>query len=99
MDTTALVQGYMNKYHSLVKEKDDMDIVGVINNLNEAIRNSDMQRANEAYSKVLGWNFKVANLQGECDSFNKHIHGQKLPSVDMFAVAYDDFEKVWKFNA
>lgn len=99
MDSTALVQGYMDKYHTLVKEKDELDITGVIYNLNEAIRNNDMQRANEAYSKILGWNFKVANLQGERDSLNKHIHGQKLPSVNMFAVTYDETEKVWKFNA
>lgn len=98
MDTDALVQGYMKKYNNLMEEKNTKNIEGVINELNEAIRNTDMERANEAYTKILGWNFKVANLEGERESLNKHIRGKKLPSVDMFAIAYDDNDKMWKFN-
>jgi len=98
MDTNKILQGYMDKYHKLIESDQKIKIEKTIDDLNNAIENSDTSTANLAYSKILDWNFKVANLQGERDSMNEHIKGTKLPSVMMFAVMYDDNEKIWKFN-
>lgn len=98
MDTEKIVQGYMDKYYKLIESEEAIKIEKTINDLNDAIENSDTTAANIAYSKILDWNFKVANLEGEKDSINKHIKGVRVPSPAMYAVVYDDNEKVWKFN-
>jgi hypothetical protein len=99
METEIIVQNFMKKYNELVDDTNISKIKKIIDDLNIAIASNDMTRANTDYEKILGWNFKIANLEGERESLNRHLRGVKLPSVMMFNVIYDDNEKVWKFNA
>lgn len=98
MDTEKIVHEYMAKYNRLIESSEKIKIEKSIDDLNTAIENSDTNSANMAYSQILEWNFKVANLEGERDSINEHVRGVKLPSVMMYAVVYNENEKTWKFN-
>lgn len=98
MDTEKIIQGYMGKYNKLIEDERKVKIEKVINDLNSAIENSDTTAANIAYSQILDWNFKIANLEDEKDSINKNVDGVRLPSLTMYAVVYDNNEKIWRFN-
>lgn len=98
MDTEVIAQNYMKKYNELVDKTNISNIENIVDELNNAIENEDMTLANSAYEKILSWNFKIGNLEGERESLNSHIRGFKLPSVIMFSVMYDDNDRIWKFN-
>lgn len=98
MDTEVIAQSYMKKYNELVDRSNINNIEKIVDDLNNAVNNEDMALANSAYEKILSWNFRIGNLEGERESLNSHIRGFKLPSVMMFSVMYDNNDKLWKFS-
>ena len=99
INTEVIIQNFMRKYNELADSDKRSGIEITIDELNNAISSDDMTGANTAYSKILNWNFKVGNLEGEREAINKHLYGAKLPSVNVFAIVYDNQQKLWRFNS
>lgn len=98
VDSDELAKKYMAKYNELVDRKNNSDINKTLQDINDAIKSSDMDRVSKAYNEILDWNFDIANLDGVRDVLNaqfKHLH---LPSPIIFTIAYDEAEKIWTFN-
>lgn len=98
VDPAELSHRYMNLYNGISEEYRNSGIQDVVLKLNESLRKKNMKEANEYYSKVLNWNFKVANLEGGRKALNIQFSYLRLPSAMMFTVVYDENEKAWKFN-
>jgi len=98
-DPTELSHKYMDLYNGISTEYQTSDIQDIVEKLNEALHKREMKQVNEYYSKILDWNFKVANLEGARKALNVQFSYLRLPSPMMLTVVYDEDGKVWKFNA
>lgn len=98
-DPTELSRKYMDLYNEIVQRYQSDDIQDLVEALNESLRKHEMNRTNEYYSKILDWNFKVANLDGARKALSIQFSYLRLPSPMMFTVVYDEDDKIWKFNA
>ncbi len=99
MDFEELSKRYMVKYNELTEKRDNSGIIDTIEDINEAIRGSDMERVNDDYCEILNWNFHVANIEGARLALNVQFPFLHLPSAIIFSIAFDENEKMWKFNA
>lgn len=98
MDFEELSKHYMEQYNELTKKRDRDGIVKTIEDINEAILGSNMDRVNEDYCKIMDWNFHVANIEGARLALNTQFSFLHLPSAIIFSIAFDENEKKWKFN-
>lgn len=98
MDFEELSKHYMDKYNELTDKRDNSGIIKTIEDINEAIRGSNMDRVNDDYCKILDWNFYVANIEGARLALNAQFSFLHLPSAIIFSIAFDEDEKRWKFN-
>lgn len=98
MDFEELSKHYMEKYNELAQKRDQWGIVHTIEDINEAIQGSNMDRVNEDYCKILDWNLHVANIEGIRLALNAQFSFLHLPSAIIFSIAFDEDEKKWKFN-
>lgn len=98
-DPTELSRKYMDLYNEIVQRYQNAGIQNLVEGLNESLLKHEMKRTNEYYSKILDWNFKVANLDGARKALNVQFPYLRLPSPLMFTVVYDENDKIWKFNA
>lgn len=98
MNTEELSKRYMIKYNDLVEDFSRNEINQLVEDLNNAITQSDMSEANELYNKVSDWNAQVEKLLGARDALNHQYHYLHLPSPALFSIIFDGEEKVWKFN-
>lgn len=99
LNPTELSKKYMEVYNDVVEKYHHSDIQELVDNLNEAIKKKDMKEVNEDYSKILDWNFRIANIEGARKALNIQFSYLHLPSPMMFTVVYDEDMKQWKFNA
>ncbi|MFV0469737.1 MAG: hypothetical protein ACK5MK_12515 [Dysgonomonas sp.] len=98
MDSDELALDYMKKYNELIRRYNDEGIKNIIEDLNKAIRDGNIQVLNTNYGKILEWNYYVANLDGVRTSLNTQFTYLHLPSVIMYTVIFDENEKSWTFN-
>ena len=98
MDTAEITSRYMEKYTELSNKLNDQHINILIENLNSAISQSQMDRVNELYNQVLEWNSKVDKLIGAKIALDTQYHYLRLPSPAIFSIVYDGEERIWKFN-
>lgn len=98
MDFEELSKHYMEKYNELRGKRDNSGIIRTVDDINEAIRGSNMERVNEDYCKILDWNFYVANIEGARLALNAQFPFLRLPSATLFSIAFDEGEKKWRFN-
>lgn len=98
IDSDELAKKYMAKYNELVDRKDNSNIIQTLEDINDAIKSSDMDKVSKAYNEILDWNFEIANLDGVRDVLNAQFKHLRLPSPMIFTIAYDEVEKKWTFN-
>ena len=98
MNTTEITERYMEQYDGLVNKFKEYDINNLVDELNGAIDQADMNKINALYNKVLEWNAKVENLAGAKRALDIQFRYLHLPSPSIFSVIYDGEERVWKFN-
>lgn len=98
MDFEELSKRYMEKYNELTEKRDNSGIRDTIEDINKAIRGSDIEKVNENYSKIMDWNFYVGNIEGARLALNAQFSFLHLPSAIIFSIAFDEDEKKWKFN-
>lgn len=99
MDFEELSKRYINKYNELVEKREKSGIAAIVEDINEAIMGVDMERVNEDYSKILDWNYEVANIEGARLALNAQFSFLHLPSATIFSIIFEENEKRWKFNA
>lgn len=98
MDFEELSKNYMEKYNELTVKRDNSDIKKTVEDINIAIKGSNMERVNADYATILDWNYYVANIEGIRAVLNGQFPYLRLPSADMFSVAFDGSDKKWKFK-
>lgn len=98
MDFEELSKHYMEKYNEMTRERDKLGITHTIDAINEAIIHSDMEKINSNHSKILDWNFYVANLEETRSEINKKFSFLHLPKASLFSVVFDEDEKRWRYN-
>lgn len=98
MDFEELSKNYMEKYNDLTEKRDKSGITKTIDDINEAIRGVNMKRVNDDYCIILDWNLYVANIEGARLALNDQFPFLHLPSAVIFSIAFDENEKMWKFN-
>lgn len=98
MDIDEIKRRYMEKYNELNEGFEELKISILVDEMNYAIRQSQMDKVNELYNRVLEWNTKVDKLLGAKLALDVQFHYLRLPSPAMFGVIYDGEEKVWRFN-
>ncbi|MDU1892553.1 MAG: hypothetical protein E6767_17850 [Dysgonomonas sp.] len=98
MDTTEITNRYMEKYTELSNKLEDQKISVLIEDLNNAISQSEMDKVNKLYNQILEWNSKVDKLLGAKIALDVQYSYLRLPSPAIFSVIYDGEERLWKFN-
>lgn len=98
MDAREVKNRYMAEYEKLVKAYESQKIPSLINDINQAISNSDVENINLIYNKISEWNDGVSNMQGARLAINSQYKYLKLPSVSEFLIVFDFVNKEWKFN-
>ena len=89
MDTAEITRRYMEKYNELSSRFEEFNINQLVEDLNNAITQSDMDNVNRLYNIVLEWNTKVDNLDGAKIALDTQFHYLHLPSAAMFGIIYD----------
>lgn len=98
MDSAEATKQYMTEYNKLITKYESKTINKMVDNLNEAISESDATKITTLYHDLSVWNDHVSNLQGARIVLNKQFKHIKLPSVAEFLVVFDNFNKEWRFN-
>lgn len=98
MDFEKLSKDYMVKYNELSDKRDSSGIKNSIEDMNAAIKSSDIERVNSEYCKILDWNHDVANIEGIRESLQGQFPYIRLPSPVIFSIAFDGSDKRWKFQ-
>lgn len=98
MDSVEVSELYMAEYNKLVAKYEAKTISLLLEGINGAIANSDMQRVNDCYNELSEWNQYVARIQGAGEALNRQYKHLKLPSVNSFFVVFDNMSKEWRFN-
>lgn len=98
MDTTEITNRYMEKYTELSNKLKEQKINILIEELNNAIAQSEMAKVNKLYNQVQEWNSKVDKLLGAKIALDVQYSYLRLPSPAIFGIIYDGEERLWKFN-
>lgn len=98
MDAREVRNRYMAEYEKLVESYEDQQVAGLINDINHAISNSDVEKINVIYNQISEWNDHVSNIQGVRLAINSQYKYLKLPSVSEFLIVFDFINKEWRFN-
>lgn len=99
MDSEEIKKRYMDEYNKLVEKYHISDIRVVLDNINNAIKESNIKAINENYNKISDWNILVAHLEGARLSLDSQFPYWHLPSPVIFSIVFDQIEKRWKFDA
>lgn len=98
MDRTKLTNDYMASYNELVEKFKEKKIVTLVEQINAAIGQSDINAINNTNEKISDWNNQVSNLQGVRDALLTYDKRLRLPAVVEFLIVFDHVIKEWRFN-
>ena len=98
MDVKEIQDRYMENYNKLNESYNNLNIVGLVNDINKAISSSDIESVNTYFNKISEWNENVSKLQGARIAIITQYKFLKLPSVSELSIVFDFVNKEWKFN-
>lgn len=98
MDVKEIQDSYMENYKKLNESYNNLNIAGLVNDINKAISSSDIESVNTYFNKISEWNENVSKLQGARIAIITQYKFLKLPSVSELSIVFDFVNKEWKFN-
>lgn len=98
MDVKEIQDSYMENYKKLNESYNNLNIVGLVNDINKAISSADIESINTYFNKISEWNENVSKLQGARIAIITQYKFLKLPSVSELSIVFDFVNKEWKFN-
>lgn len=98
MDVKEIQDSYMENYKKLNESYNNLNIAGLVNDINKAISSSDIESINTYFNKISEWNENVSKLQGARIAIITQYKFLKLPSVSELSIVFDFVNKEWKFN-
>lgn len=98
MDVKKIQDSYMENYKKLNESYNNLNIAGLVNDINKAISSSDIESINTYFNKISEWNENVSKLQGARIAIITQYKFLKLPSVSELSIVFDFVNKEWKFN-
>lgn len=98
MDRTKIVNDYMATYNEATAKYKADKIPALVEEINAAIKRSEMAEVNPLYERISVWNNYISNIEGTRNALKAYDKTLKLPSIIEFLIVYDHINREWRFN-